>query len=365
MSRRTLSLATAALIVAVMVGIGLVVSGGGPVMRVTAYFPRTTGVYQDSTVRILGVVVGKVTKITPMGPQVRVDMEYDARYKVPITADAVIVPPSIVSDRYIQLAPAYSSGPVMPDRYSIPENRTEVPLELDQIFADLDTLNRALGPQGANRAGALSRLVDVSAANLDGNGTVFNTALHDLSLAVSTLSGGRNDLFATVSNLQQFTTTLANDDGGVRAVSADLAQVSVQLNGERSDLAAALSNLATALGLVGQFVHDNRATLTADVSSLTSVTSGILTEKRALIEFLDVAPLALSDLALTYDPATHNLRTRNNSGGTSSNPGNPTNPICQLLNSLGQPCLASAPLVAAGPTASASDSLFQLFGMSP
>jgi hypothetical protein len=41
-----------------------------------------------------------------------------------------------------------------------------VPIELDEIYAALDKLNVALGPNGANEKGALAQLVHVGAANL-------------------------------------------------------------------------------------------------------------------------------------------------------------------------------------------------------
>ena len=60
----------------------------GPQTHVTAYFERATGVYPGTEVRILGVKVGKVTKVTPKGNMVEVEMAYDAKYKVPAGAQA-------------------------------------------------------------------------------------------------------------------------------------------------------------------------------------------------------------------------------------------------------------------------------------
>jgi phospholipid/cholesterol/gamma-HCH transport system substrate-binding protein len=321
--------------------------GGHDSKKLTAYFPRATGLYAHSSVRVLGVPIGTITKITPEGDRVKVEMTYDAKYKLPTNAAAVLVPPSIVSDRYVQIAPVYDSGPVMADGAVIPLERSEVPIELDDIFGDIDTLMKALGPEGANKDGSFSRLIDVSAQNLNGNGAQLNATLREFSKAIGTLSEGRNDLFGTVSSLQQFTTALANDDAGVRRVNQDLAAVSVQLAGERQELGAALRNLAVGLGQVASFVHDNKTALTADIKALTTTTGSVVKEKRALMEFLDVAPLALENLALSYDNETRTLRTRSNAENGSS-PSDPTNPICQIFTLLGQPCPgATAPLAGA------------------
>ncbi|HET6817812.1 MAG TPA: MCE family protein [Mycobacteriales bacterium] len=311
-----------------------VAAGGDSGTRhLTAYFTKTIGLYQGNDVRVLGVRIGQIDKLTVDGTRVRVDMSYDGKYKLPLDVKAVLVPPSVVSDRFIQLAPAYTGGPVLPDHQVLNTDRTVVPLEFDEIFRNLDQMNNALGPNGANRYGALSRLVDVSAKNLDGNGEALNGALKEFSAAISTVAGSRTDLFATVRNLQQFSSMLAQNDGGVRALNANLARVGTQLAGERRDLGAALANLSTALQLISQFVGDNRTRLTSDIHKLTKVTSVLSREKEALTEVVDMAPFALSNLALAGDTKAHTLDTKDESGQPFSNPTGPNGVLCQLLGS--------------------------------
>jgi phospholipid/cholesterol/gamma-HCH transport system substrate-binding protein len=52
--------------------------------------------------------------------------------------------------------------------------------------------------------------------------------------------------------------------------------------------------------------------LKKNVDGLASVTSTIVGEKRALTEFLDVAPLALLNLQAAFDPKSNSLGTRGN-----------------------------------------------------
>ena len=77
----------------------------------TASFPRTVSLYEGSDVRVLGVAVGEVESIEPNGTSVKVKMWYDADVEIPEDADAVIVSPSIVGDRFVQLTPVYTEGP--------------------------------------------------------------------------------------------------------------------------------------------------------------------------------------------------------------------------------------------------------------
>ena len=150
-------------------------------------------VYPGSDVRILGIKVGEVESVTPAGRTVRVKFWWEAKHKVPATAKAVIASPSIVADRYVQLTPAYSKGDVMADGAEIPIDRTAVPLELDQIYQSLNDLSVALGPKGANDQGALSRLLDVSAKNLNGQGAKLNQTITDVSKLTGTLAGNSQE----------------------------------------------------------------------------------------------------------------------------------------------------------------------------
>lgn len=301
----------------------------------TASFSRTVGLYEASDVRVLGVRIGEVTSITPDGDNVLVKMKYDEKYDIPADAKAVVVAPSIVSDRYVQLTPVYQGGPALEDGATLAMDRTAVPVELDEIYESLDKLNLALGPQGANKDGALSDALKVGAENLDGNGELLNATLKDFSTLVSTVNDSRDDLFGTVANLQDFTTTIANSDGTVRAFNRDLAQVAEQLEGEREDLSRAVRELSVALGEVATFVRENKEDLTGTVSDLADVTAVLVKQRSALEEFIDVSPTALSNLQLAYNPSTGTLDTRDN--GPAQAEQSPLRLICIALDAAGVP----------------------------
>jgi len=345
---RALRIAVAAVVavVVVLVGAGVAMAGGGGgTHHITAYFTRTIGLYKGNDVRMLGVRVGKIDSIKVKGPVVEVKMTISGKYKLPADVGAVLVPPSVVSDRFIQLTPAYTGGAELPAHAVLNTDRTQVPLEFDEIFKNVDQLNRALGPGGANANGALSRLVDVSAANLNGNGAELNGALKQFSAMISTLAGSKNDLFSTVTQLQQFTSMLAQNDGGVRAVNANLAKVGGQLAAERQDLGAALANLSQALQLVSSFVADNRNRLTTDIHKAAAVTNVLSREKEALTQIIDMAPFALTNLSLAYDSSAKTLDTLDAAGQVFSQGGpvGPASTLCQLVgDKVPQLCTASA-----------------------
>jgi phospholipid/cholesterol/gamma-HCH transport system substrate-binding protein len=298
-----------ALVVAAALWWALRESGG---KRYSAVFNGVIGLYEGNDVRVLGVKVGSVEKVTPRGDTVLVEMSVDDEVRIPADAKAVIVAPSLVSDRYVQFGPAYAGGPELAVGTVIPRERTSTPLEVDDLYASLNRVSTALGPNGVNENGALSDLLTTLARNAEGNGQALNDTVTQLSRLSSTLSGNSDDLFATVDNLSRFTTTLANSDEDVRRFSQQVTDVTNFLASERADLAAAVDQLGIALGMVQQFINDNRARLKSNVDKLASVTQVLVDQRAALAEVLDVAPVALSNIINAYNGSSGTLDARAN-----------------------------------------------------
>jgi phospholipid/cholesterol/gamma-HCH transport system substrate-binding protein len=301
---------------------------------VTATFPRTVALYEGSDVKILGVPVGKVDSVEPHGTSVSVRFWYDADLaKVPADAKAVIVSPSVVGDRFVQLTPAYTGGPMLPDGAHLGVTRTAEPAELDEIYNALNDLNVALGPKGANKDGSLSNLLDATARNFNGQGEQFHQTIQDLGQFTGTLDNNKEELFGSLRQLARFTAMLRRNDTNVRAFNRNLAQMSVVLEGERGDLAASLSNLGRATEDITTFVRSNRRLIHNNVQGLVDVSNVLVKQRAALKEIMDVAPLALNNLAVTYNPLTGTLDTRTNFGeNVHELQSDPALFLCTLIN---------------------------------
>ena len=227
----------------------------------------------------------------------------------------MIIAPSLVGDRYVQLTPAYSgTGEVLTDGAELSVDETSQPLELDEIYDSLDRLNVALGPRGANKTGALSDLLSVTADNFGGQGTTFRQTIKDFSRLSATLADNKEELFGSVEALEGFMKTLADNDQTVRQFNQSLADVSTMLAGEREELVAATKNLSVALTSVKGFVEENKDSLSRNITGLNRVSKVLVRQRAALDEILHVAPGALNNLALTYNPQAGTLDTRANFG---------------------------------------------------
>lgn len=311
MNRRSLSLTFgAAVIVATIVAVLVTIGVGSRDKHAVAYFDKTVNLYVNDEVRVLGVRVGKVAEITPDGTRVRVDIAYDRKVTVPANAGAVIVAPTLVTGRFVQLTPVYAGGPVLPDEGIIPKERTVVPVEWDEVMKQVDRVAEALGPQGANADGSLSRLLRTSAANLDGNGEKIGQTIHNISEAMATLSDGRDDLFGTVRNLQVFTSALAGSDAQVEEFTHRLAAVSNILDTNKQKLADVLKTLSVASRQVTDFARDNRNSVGASVDKLAHVTDALAAQQNALALLLHYAPTGLANLYNIYDPLSGGLTGR-------------------------------------------------------
>jgi phospholipid/cholesterol/gamma-HCH transport system substrate-binding protein len=321
--RERLVLGAGAVIVAAVLVTGavLVYQAGHKTKQVTAYFTEAIGVYPGSTVRVLGVPVGTIDAVQPVGTGVKVTLTVNSGVAVPADAKAVVVAASVVSDRYVQLTPAYTGGPQLTDNAVIPVSRTAVPVEVDQIYTSLNRLTQALGPNGLNKHGALSQLVKTGAANLTGNGANLHAMITQFGALSKTLGDNSGNLFATITYLQRFTSMLKSNDGQVRQAEQQLADVTGFLAADRQDLGGALHELSIALGQVQGFIANNRGLIKSNVSKLASITKILVAEKASLTEAVNTVPLAADNVVNAYDSTNHTLDGRGDLNELSMGPG--------------------------------------------
>jgi phospholipid/cholesterol/gamma-HCH transport system substrate-binding protein len=208
----------------------------------------------------------------------------------------------------------YESGAVLADNAKIGLDRTAVPLELDEIYSSIDDLTRALGPDGANKNGALSDLINVTAENFAGQGQSFNDAITNFSRLNQTLADNKDNFFGAQSDIQKFVSALAENDQKVRDFNASFSSAAKVLSGERRDLAAALANLGDAMQQVSSFVQQNRDELSTNIRGLNRLTKILVKQRAALDEALTAAPAALTNLFHAYNNQAGTLNNRTSFG---------------------------------------------------
>jgi len=278
--------------------------------KLSAQFAATVGVYPGSDVRMLGVHVGTVTSVTAEGETVDVGIRLDPGIKAAPDTGAVIISPNLVGDRYVQLTQPWTSGAALPSGARIPLTRTATPVELDQLYSGLEQLANALGPHGANAHGALTQLLESTAANLHGNTAELDRAITALAGSSGTLAESRQHIGRTLTALSQFTGMLATNNTNLDRLNRELAAVSGVLAADGPSFDEALTSLGHALTLVQQFVRDNRDELTDNVQKLSGVAQALIDERRSILEAARSAPLLVDNFIRAYDPRSNELMGR-------------------------------------------------------
>jgi phospholipid/cholesterol/gamma-HCH transport system substrate-binding protein len=243
---------------------------------VVAEFSQTLALYPGDKVQIMGVRVGQIDTIEPAGDKMRVTFHYDSKYKVPANATASILNPSLVASRTIQLAPPYTGGPVMESGALIPLDRTQVPVEYDELRDSINRILTDLGPTKEQPKGPFGDVIESFSDGLEGKGEQINKTLNGLSEALTTLNSGRGDFFGVIKSLALFVNALYQNDRQFVALNDNLAQFTNSFTNTDNEVSKALQDLNQLLTTTRSFLNQNGSVLTKDVTNLADVTNAIL-----------------------------------------------------------------------------------------
>ncbi|UMB69299.1 virulence factor Mce family protein [Mycobacterium paraterrae] len=296
---------------------------------VVAYFPAVNALYTGDKVQIMGIQVGAIDKIEPTGDRMKVTFHYRNTYKVPANASAVVLNPTLVASRSIQLEPPYKGGPVLADGAVIPIERTQVPVEWDELRNSVTHIIDKFGPSKDQPAGPFGEVIEAFANGLEGKGQQINTTLNSLSNALSTLDDGRGDFFAVLKSLAMFVNALHQDDQQFVALNKDLEQLSDSLVSSDQSAANAIRDTDSLLSTAQKFLAENRDALTHDVNNLGELTTTIMQpEPRDGLETaLHILPNMAANVLGIYEPAHGSL-----SGVAAfTNFANPMEFICSVI----------------------------------
>jgi phospholipid/cholesterol/gamma-HCH transport system substrate-binding protein len=240
----------AALVLILIAGIVVVNRGADTAnrTRITAYFANTNGLFVGDEVRILGVPVGKIDTIEPQPERAKVTFFVDDQYKVPANVNAVIMSPSLVPVRAIQLTPVYTGGPEMRDGAVIPQERTAVPVEFDDFRQQLQRLADTLQPTRPGGLSTLGSFIDTAANNLRGQGPSIRDTVIKLSQAFSALGDKSTDLFSTFKNLSILVSALQSSQDLLRQLNGNLASVTGVLSNDPDEVGNASTSINGVVG---------------------------------------------------------------------------------------------------------------------
>ena len=305
--RRGLRLALAVLLVFFLALGAYLVWPGRSGNKIVGYFTSAVGLYPGDQVRIVGVPVGTIESIEPRADDVKITMSVDSGVKIPADARAIVMSPNLVAARFIQLAPAYTSGPALPNGATIALARTAVPVEWDEVKQSLTDLATQLSPAAGQLQGPLGKAINQAADTFNGNGDSFRNSLRELSGAAGRLGDSRTDIFGTVKNLQVLVDALSASNEQIVTFAGHVASVSQVLAKSSTHLDHTLGTLNQALIDVKGFLQQNNSTLIGTVNKLTDLTQVLSDQSEDIEQVLHVAGPGISNFYNIYDPAQGTL----------------------------------------------------------
>jgi virulence factor Mce-like protein len=295
LSSKVVAIATAVASVVAAIGIGwwCLGSGADPI-TVTAQFDSASGLYEGNVVAVLGMPVGKITKIIPKGGYVEVEFTVDRNVKVPANAQAVTVSTSILTDRQIELTPPYRGGPVLESHDTIGLTRTKTPIEFSRVLSVLDRVTKSLAGDG-HGGGPIADVLNGGAEVVDGNGGKIKGALDELSRALRLSSDGgaqtREQITTIIKNISALFDAAATNDSKLREFSSTIHQLSQVIADEDIGSGSTGRKLDQLVQRAGDLLDANRDTIKHALLNGNTTLKAVVDEQRGLAETLDLAPM--------------------------------------------------------------------------
>jgi phospholipid/cholesterol/gamma-HCH transport system substrate-binding protein len=301
--------------------------GYGGRTTLVGYFDNSNGLFRGDDVMMLGVPVGKIEKIEPQPSRAKITFWVDDKYKIPADVKAVILLPELITARAIALTPMYSGGPSLSSGAVIPQDRTAVPVEWDDVRAQLQKLADALQPTQPGGVSPLGALINTAADNLRGQGAGIRDAVIKLSQTLSALGDHSNDIFSTLRNLSTLVSALHDSSDLMRALNINLADVTRLLADDPDETGQVVEDLNSASAKVKDFVAENSEAIGTTSDKLTGISQALVDSLDDVKQTLHVAPTAFQNFVNIYEPA-HGSTT----GALALN--NFTNPITFLCGAI-------------------------------
>lgn len=256
-------LATIAVIASACAG----VFGSDGAKELKVEFASTFNLFEGSNVRIAGVDVGEVSKIdVPAGAnRVTVTLRLSSDVKLPADVEAVIIPQALLGERYVQLDPPYTGGPQYDLSQTLPESRTGVPDDFDEV---LDSLNDYL--EGLPKE-EVARLVSNLATVLDGNGEKIGDTLENAEVLIDVLRENDDEIVNLARRLSDLNESLATRDEQIGAFIEDFNTVAASLADDREEIDAAVDGLVRMTEELARLLGEHRGDLEEDLGTLTRV----------------------------------------------------------------------------------------------
>ncbi|TDE27860.1 MCE family protein [Actinomadura sp. 6K520] len=286
--RRPVAAAAALALTAALGGCGVV---SEPTYPMTVYFAKAPSLYKESQVKVMGADAGTITSIRSERHRVRVDFDVKRSVPVPADAHAAIESADALGERFVTLHPVWKPGmPKAGPGTVIPQERTELPIEIDDALAAFAKLNESID------GSALGPAVHRAAESLRGRGDGINAALHDTSELTRDLAAQDKRIVSLADGLHHLAADLNARDRKLSDLLRSFSSTGRTLAQERQALRDFIAGLAAAIRKSEVLITAYRETLPSTVADLSNIVltlkgnvAGLTQAIDSLGRFADVA----------------------------------------------------------------------------
>ncbi|OBI84408.1 virulence factor Mce family protein [Mycobacterium asiaticum] len=250
-----------------------------------AEFTNVSNLRQGKLVRIAGVEVGKVSKIS-VNPDATVRVEFTAEDSVVLTegTQAVIRYDNLFGDRYLALEEGAGGPAVLRPGQTIPLTRTKPALDLDALIGGFKPLFRALNPDQVN---ALSEQLLQA---FQGQGPTITSFLEQATALTNTLADRDQLIGQVIDNLNVVMGSLGGQSDRLDQAVASLTQLVHGLAERKADLSNAVAYTDAATGSIADLLAQARAPMSKAVRETDRVASIALADHDYLDNLLNTLP---------------------------------------------------------------------------
>ncbi|MBE1536679.1 MCE family protein [Actinomadura algeriensis] len=273
--------------------------------HVTAYFVRAVSFYPGSQVQVMGIDVGTVKSVTPVNGTVRVVAEIDENVPLPATANAAIVPLSLIGERTLTFAPAWRPGmPRLADGAVLRTERTQVPVEVNEALQSFGRLIDSFDPAKADAA------LGTAAGSLDGNGAAFNQAFQEAGQLMNNLAGKDERLLEIARNLNRLAGVVKGREKTLGELVEHFSQASTMLASERQSIRTLVQEIADLVERGEELIDKYRNTLPGDLAKLAQLSLMIQGNADRLGRLLQALPGIGFQFVNAYNPEKRSITLR-------------------------------------------------------
>ncbi|OBG90448.1 mammalian cell entry protein [Mycobacterium sp. E3251] len=256
-----------------------------------AQFSSVSGLENGNFVRIAGVDVGKVKKIT-IQPDSTVLVEFTAADSVVLTqgSRAAIRFADLIGGRYVALEEGAGGVTLLHPGDTIPLSRTEPALDLDALIGGFRPLFRALDPDQVNR------LTGQLIAAFDGQGATIGSFLTQAAALTNTLADRDQLIGQVITNLNTVLGSLGGQSKQFGKAVDSLAELVEGLKARKQDISNGVAYANAAAASVADLLAQARPPLTKVVHETDRTTSLVLADRDYFDHYLETWPEAFQIL---------------------------------------------------------------------